>query len=79
MQMNFRSGIIMAVGCWCLMVVVLSNAYSATLLSFLSVTKLNPAINSLEELANSESCQLLVQGGADLVNDFLVIKNSFSS
>jgi hypothetical protein len=54
------------------MTVVLANAYAGTLLSFLSVTKLQPTINSLEDLAKSKTCQLIVQGGTDLTNDFLV-------
>ena len=73
MSLNLHLGILIAVGCWCLMVVVLANSYTATLLSFLSVTKLGPAINSLGELANTKSCQLIVQGGSDVANYFLVI------
>lgn len=76
MRLNLRAGILIAVGVWCLMVVVLTNFYAATLLSFLSVNKLGPAINSLEELTKSpNNCQLLVQGGSDVANNFLVIKS----
>ena len=76
MRLNLRAGIVIIVGIWCLMVVVLNTAYGATLLSFLSVTKLGPAINSLDELTKSKSCQLIVQGGADLTNDFFVSPHS---
>lgn len=74
MRMNPRVGILIGIGLWCLMVVVLANAYAGTLLSVLSVTKLVPVINSLDEVANSKSCQLLVQGSSDAANDFLVSK-----
>ena len=76
MRLKPQTGILIAVGVWCLMVVVLANAYAATLLSFQSVTKQEPGINSLDELANSKSCQLLIQGDSDLANDFLVSLNS---
>ena len=72
MRLKPRNGVLIAVGVWCLMVVVLANAYAGKLLSFLSVAKLEPVINSLDELAKSDTCQLIVQGGEDLVNDFLV-------
>ena len=72
MRLNNRAGIVIAVGIWCLMTVVLANAYAGTLLSFLTVKKLNEPINSLDELANSKSCQLIVQGGTDFTNQFLV-------
>ena len=73
MSLNLHLGILIVVGCWCLMVVVLANFYAATLLSFLSVTKLGPVISSLDELAKSTSCQLLIQGGSDVANNFLVL------
>ena len=50
----------LAVGMWLLLTVVLANAYAEVLFSFLSVAKLEPPINYLEELANSNDVQLLV-------------------
>ena len=50
----------LAVGMWLLLTVVLAKAYAEVLFSFLSVAKLEPPINSLEELANSNDVQLLV-------------------
>ena len=50
-RLKHRTCILIAVGVWCLMVVILVNSYAAMLLSFQSVTKLEPAIGSLEELA----------------------------
>ncbi len=67
-----RAGTLISVGVWLLMTVVLVNAYAGTLLSFLSVMKLEPAISSLDELAKSKTCQLIVQAGADLTNNLLV-------
>ena len=72
MRLKPHTGIYISVGIWCLMVVVLANAYAGTLLSYLSVVKLEQPINSMNELAKSKTCQLIVQGGEDLVNDFLV-------
>ena len=58
---------------WCLVTVVLSNGYAGTLFSFLSVTKLQPIINSIEELAyNTEGVKLLVQGSTEYANRLLV-------
>jgi hypothetical protein len=55
------------------MTVVLANAYAGTLLSFLSVQKLEPIINSLEELAHSENLQLVIQARSEMAIRFLVI------
>jgi len=50
------------VGIWCLMCVVLANAYAGTLFSFsISVSKLEPIVNSLDDLANTDNLQLLIQ------------------
>ena len=70
-----RSALMMVVGIWLLMSVVLANAYASTLLSFLSVTKLGPIINSLEELADSKNVNVIVQAGTDITNRFLVSEN----
>ena len=56
----------MIIGIWLLVTVVLANAYSGVLFSFLSVNKLEPVISSLEELANSKDVQLIVQDGVEL-------------
>lgn len=61
-----------AVGIWCLMTVVLSNAYAGNLLSFLSVPKLEPVINSLEQLIHSKNVQLVIQARSEIAIRFLV-------
>ena len=60
-------------GVWCLMAVVLANAYGGVLFSFLSVAKLVPIINSLDELTKSKDVQLITLRGVDLTNRFLVL------
>ena len=72
-DLRLRSrGSVLLVGLWCLMCVVLANGYAGTLFSFLSVAKLEPAINSLEELANSNEVKLLVQHRTELADRLMV-------
>lgn len=75
MRLTHRRGIgvLIVFGVWCLMTVVISNAYySGALLSFLTVNKMGAAINSLDELVYSNKCKLVVQAGTDLASRFLV-------
>jgi len=65
-------GSYIVVGAWCLVAVVLANAYAGTLFSYLSVSKLKPIVNSLEELAQSKDLQLIVQDKSELATRFLV-------
>ena len=60
---------------WCLVTVVLANAYGGVLFSFLSVTKLEQPINSLEELANSKDVKLIAQLRFELTERFLVLND----
>ena len=55
------------------MCVVLANGYGGVLFSFLSVTKLEQPINSIEDLANSKDVQLVLQYRTELADRFLVI------
>ena len=74
-NLKLRSrGSYILVGIWCLMavVLVLDNAYAGTLFSFLSVPKLEPIVNSLEELANDKHLQIIIQDRNELANRFLV-------
>lgn len=72
-HLRLRSrGTWLVVGIWCLICVVLANAYAGTLFSFLSVAKLEPIVNSLEELANTKHLKLLVLDRGELANRFLV-------
>jgi len=48
-KVSFR----LIIGAWCLATLVLMSFYASTLISFLAVSKLDPIVNSLEELANT--------------------------
>jgi hypothetical protein len=61
-------------GVWCLTMVVLVNAYTGTLMSYLTVPKLRPIVNTLEELAASSETVDFELGKARM---FLVNKNYF--
>ena len=73
MRMGSR-GSLLLLAIWCLMTVVLANAYGGVLFSFLSVTKLKQPINTLEELANSKEVQLLLQSRSETAKNFMVIE-----
>ena len=74
-DLRLRSrGSYILVGIWCLMCVVLANGYGGVLFSFLSVEKLEPPINSMEELANSKDVQLILQFRTELADRYLVSK-----
>ena len=64
------------VGIWLLVTVVLANGYGGVLFSFLSVAKLEPAINSIEELAKAKDIQLVLQAHTELSDQILVQKQS---
>lgn len=66
----------LAAGAWCLAAVVLANAYGSELISFLTVSELEPIINSLEELAsNSSALKLLTEDNSPAVK-ILLVKNN---
>ena len=67
-------GTFILVTVWLLMTIVLANGYAGTLFSYLFVTKLEPIINSLDELANSNDVQLIIQDRSEFANRILVIK-----
>jgi len=54
------------------MAVVLANAYGGVLFSFLSVSKLEQPINSLEELAKSKDVTLIVIKNVHLTDRLMV-------
>ena len=60
------------VGIWCLMTVVLANAYAGCLFSFMSANKLEPIIGSLDQLAHSKDTQLVAQVGGLTASRVLV-------
>ncbi len=72
-QLSFR----ILVATWCIMALVLVNAYSSTLISYLSVPKLQPIVNSLEELAAQNSLRLIVPAKTIMANRILVSCSNF--
>lgn len=60
------------IGLWCLATVVIGNAYTGTLTSFLTAPKFKPIINSLEELAASDHYKLTAELNAAPTETFLV-------
>jgi hypothetical protein len=57
---------------WSLIAVVIANAYSGTLTSFLTVPKLKPTISSIKELATSEDYKLTLEINTADADKFLV-------
>jgi hypothetical protein len=72
---NLRLNIRIPIALWCLVAVVICNAYSGTLTSFLTVTKMKPIINSLEELASSDHYKLTAEYNSAFNDKFLVSKS----
>lgn len=70
-RLRSRASYILA-GIWFLMCVVLANAYGGVLFSFLSVPKLEPIVNSLEELGNAKKLQLIVQDKTEMAERLMV-------
>lgn len=54
------------------MAVVLTNAYTSTLTSYLTVPKLEPIVNTLEELAANGRIKITLDFESDLSKVFLV-------
>jgi hypothetical protein len=57
---------------WSLIAVVIANAYSGTLTSFLTVPKLKPTISSIKELATSQDYKLTMEINTADADKFLV-------
>ncbi|EFX85438.1 hypothetical protein DAPPUDRAFT_99048 [Daphnia pulex] len=74
---NLRLHIRIPIALWCLVAVVICNAYSGTLTSFLTVTKLKPIINSLEELASSDHYKLTAEYNSAFTDKFLKAKSGY--
>jgi len=68
---------VLLVGIWCLIAVVLANAYGGVLFSFLSVPKLELPINSLQELAQSKDVTLLVVDRSEPPIQILLVSSIF--
>lgn len=61
------------VGAWLLVAFVLVNSYSSTVVSYLTLPRRKPAINSLEDLAADESVGIILQTDTLVGQRILVI------
>lgn len=59
-------------GSWCLVASVLVNAYSCNLISYLTVPKYKPIVQSLEDVAANPDMQFAVDAGTVLADRTLV-------
>ncbi|XP_046450957.1 glutamate [NMDA] receptor subunit 1-like isoform X2 [Daphnia pulex] len=66
-----RFSLRLVVGLWCLTMVALVNAYTSTLMSYLTVPKLKPIVNTLADLAASLDTQVTVDFESDPSRIFL--------
>ena len=70
------------VGVWLLIATVLVNSYSGTVVSYLTVPKLKPSINTFEDLVENEDVGLIIKddviiGQQILVNIFEIYKLNY--
>ena len=68
------------VGIWLLCMVVLVNAYAGVLTSLLTVPKLEPIVNTLQELVENQYLGLggvTVERASSIVKDLMVNKNYY--
>lgn len=58
--------------------IVLINGYSGVLTSFLTIPKLNPIANTLQEVAESKELQVTVEKNVPISNLFMAIHLKFT-
>ena len=68
-QTSFR----IVTGFWCLMTLVLINAYASNLISYLTVPKLQPVIQSLQHLSSSRDLKLAIDANSVLAQRILTV------
>ena len=56
----------LAGGAWCIAALILTNYYSSVLTSLITASNPIPITNSVEEMVNDESIQLVIQKGFGL-------------
>ncbi len=67
-----------AAGLYCLMALVLINAYSGNLVSFLTVPKLKPIVSSFKDLSSSLHLKVAVDAKSVLADRFMVSQELYS-
>ena len=60
---------------WLLSMVVLINFYIGTFTAIMAVTKLDPTVDTLEDLAASKTLKMTVELNSDMSHRALVIKH----
>ena len=73
MGFKLRLSLRIFLGIWFLMMVVLINAYTGVLTSYMTVPKLKPIPQSLEQLATMKEYKVSVIKDSSLANSFFVI------
>ena len=68
-----RTSLRILVGSWLLAMIVVVYAYQGVLMSILSVPKLKPTIDSLEELVVQHKYKLTIERSSSLTQLFMVI------
>lgn len=64
----------MLAGVWALVAMVLVNSYSGTVISYLTVTKMKPKINSFEDLAAQPQIKIIARSDAVIGQQILARK-----
>jgi glutamate receptor, ionotropic, invertebrate len=64
------------VAIWCLMALILVNSYTGNLISYLTVPKMKPVVNSFEELANSQDTKLTIEA-RNILSENILVKFTF--
>lgn len=59
-------------GTWVLVMIVIINAYAGLLTAFLTVPKLEPTVETFEDLVNRPGWSVTIDRNNDLANKFLV-------
>ncbi|KAI9566014.1 hypothetical protein GHT06_009813 [Daphnia sinensis] len=70
-RLSFR----ILVGVWLLIATVLVNSYSGTIVSYLTVPKIKPSINTFEDLAVSTDVELIIKKDVVIGQQILVAKS----
>ena len=65
-------------GLWLLMMIIMINLFTSTLTSYMTVIKLKPIPNTLEELAASNEYRITMEKGV-VVTDVLLVYNLYYS
>ena len=69
---SFKLPLRILAGVWCLVMLVVINGYTGNLISYLTVPKLKPIVNSFQDLAESDTLKIAVEAKTVLAETFLV-------